>query len=68
MERFDLEVNTANLINEFDKASFNGTISILEWFYKTINYKGIFESDFSDTIYKRLISNGYTEIKNPKEE
>ena len=68
MERFDLEVNTANLINEFDKASFNGTISILEWFYKTINYKGIFESDFSDTIYKRLISNGYTEITNPIEE
>lgn len=68
MEQFNLEVKTANLINEFDKASFLGTVSILEWFYKAINYKGIFESDFADTIYKRLISLGYQEVTNPIEE
>lgn len=68
MERFDLEANTANLINEFDKASFNGTLSILEWFYKALNYKSLFEGDFAETIYKRLIERGYTEVLNPVDE
>ncbi len=68
MERFDLEANTANLINEFDKASFNGTLSILEWFYKALNYKSLFEGEFAETIYKRLINQGYTGIQNPTDE
>lgn len=68
MEQFNLEVKTANLISDFDKACSNGTISILEWFYKAINYKGIFESDFADVMHSKLTLLGYKEVTSPAEE
>lgn len=68
MEHFDVEVSIANLINEFNETSMKDNTSILEWFYKSLNYKSIFRSRFLDTIIKSLKDKGIREIKDSNEE
>ena len=69
MEQFDLQSSTNVLLEEFDMASNNGTMSILEWFYKAVSYTSIFEkNEYSKRIYDRLIGKGYDEIQSSIEE
>lgn len=68
MEKFSLESNVANLINEFNESSFKGAASVLGWFYEAIKYKGIFESSFGTTVLNTLKNAGYTEVASPKSE
>lgn len=68
MEIFKVESNIANLINEFNVSSFNSVSSILSWFNKAINYKGIFESEFGRSLVSSLKKLGYSGLTSPHEE
>lgn len=69
MEQFDLRKEVDAQINKFETALLNGTVSILEWFYNSLNIKMIFEDEsIADVLYKRLVTKGYKEIDNPIEE
>ncbi len=68
MEKFSLESNVANLINEFNELSLKGSSSVLGWFYEAIKYKGIFESSFGTTVFNTLKNAGYTEVTSTKDE
>lgn len=69
MEQFDLKTATNILLDEFYMISDKDTIALLEWFYRAINYKSIFEvPENAKKIYNRLLSRGYEEVKNSHEE
>lgn len=68
MEHFDVEISIANLINEFSELKTADNLSILDWFYRAINYRSIFESRFKETIVTVLKEKGVTELTTPKEE
>lgn len=69
MEQFDLRKEVESQISKFETAIVNGTVSILEWFYNSINIKMIFEDEsIADVIYNHLVNKGYKEIDNPLEE
>lgn len=69
MEQFDLRKVVDAQISKFETALENGTVSILEWFYNSLNIKMIFEdASIADVLYNRLVNKGYKEIDNPKEE
>lgn len=69
MEQFDLRKEVDAQISKFETALENGTVSILEWFYNSINIKMIFEDEsIADVIYNHLVGKNYKEIDNPIEE
>lgn len=69
MEQYNLESEINNVLNLFETTNMSDVVSILEWFYKTLDNQIIFENDKSaDMLYKALISNNYHEIDSPIEE
>ncbi len=69
MEQFDLRKEIDLQISKFETALENGTVSILEWFYNTINISMIFEDEsIADVLYNNLKNKGYIEINDPIEE
>ena len=69
MEQFSLKKEVDKQISKFETALINGPVSLLEWFYNSLNINMIFEDEsIADVLYKRLESKGYQEINNPIEE
>lgn len=67
MPESNKKIELSELLNSFEKADLNNAVSVLEWFYKSINQLLVSENQ-TEIIYNRLIEKGYKEISSAKEE
>ena len=66
MKAFSLEGEVQNLIDELKNLNLSNAFSVLEWFYKTIDYKSMFEDkNISSYVYSTLREAGYQTMQDP---
>lgn len=66
MTSFNLEGEVQNLIDELKGLNLSNAFSVLEWFYKTINYRSMFEdSNIASYVLSTLREAGYQTVQDP---
>lgn len=66
MKAFSLEGEVQNLIDELRRLKLSNAFTVLEWFYKTIDYNSMFEDkNISNYVFSALTEAGYQPMQDP---